>query len=172
MNQGHGWSCGSSWPAGSCPRGTPGEGQCDQEHDHDHGGLKSTQYSSRVMASTSKDMTMMRKRTDLWFVQEGVVGGSNFRLLDHRSALFGDHLSYYDCHNNCQNCHPKLSSKIVIKNCHQKWSSRVMSPHRTDQMSQWSQVSRIALCMAKVKVTQWLSESVSDKVTYWAVLDS
>ena len=46
------------------------------------------------MASTSKDMTMMRKRTDLWFVQEGVVGGSNFRLLDHRSALFSNHLEH------------------------------------------------------------------------------
>ena len=38
-----------------------------------------------------------------------------------------------------------------------------MSPHHTDQMSQWSQVFRIALCITKVKVTelvtQWLSES-------------
>ena len=34
-----------------------------------------------------------------------------------------------------------------------------MSPHNTDQMSQWSQVSRIALCMAKVKVTQWVTRS-------------
>ena len=32
-------------------------------------------------------------------------------------------------------------------------------------MSQWPQVSRIALCMAKVKVTQWLSDSVSEWVT-------
>ena len=37
-----------------------------------------------------------------------------------------------------------------------------MSPHHTDQMSQWSQVSRIALCMAKVKVTQLVSEWVSE----------
>ena len=54
--------------------------------------------------------------------------------------------------------------------------SHVMSPHHSDQMSQWSQVSRIALCMAKVNVTQAMSDSVSqwvsDKVTYWAVLDS
>ena len=28
-----------------------------------------------------------------------------------------------------------------------------MSPHHTDQMSQWLQVSRIALCMAKVNVS-------------------
>ena len=40
---------------------------------------------------------------------------------------------------------------------------KVMSPHHSDQMSQWSQVSRIALYMAKVKVTDL---SVSDKVTY------
>ena len=37
-----------------------------------------------------------------------------------------------------------------------------MSPHRSDQMSQWSQVSRIALCMAKVKVTDWVSDWVSE----------
>ena len=36
-----------------------------------------------------------------------------------------------------------------------------MSPHRSDQMSQWSQVSRIALCMAKVKVTESVSELVT-----------
>ena len=36
-----------------------------------------------------------------------------------------------------------------------------MSSHHSDQMSQWSQVSRIALCMSKVKV----SESVSQWVT-------
>ena len=40
-----------------------------------------------------------------------------------------------------------------------------MSPHHTDQMSQWSQVSRIALCMAKVKVSDSVSESVSELVT-------
>ena len=71
------------------------------------------------MASTSKDMTTMRskKRTDLWFVQEGVVGGSNFRLLDHRSALFGDHLSYYDFHDNCQNCHHVMIVMIFVTMC-------------------------------------------------------
>ena len=43
-----------------------------------------------------------------------------------------------------------------------------MSHHHSDQMSQRSQVSRVALCMSNVKVlsvTQWLSDSVSDKVT-------
>ena len=39
--------------------------------------------------------------------------------------------------------------------------SHVMSPHHSDQMSQWSQVSRIALCMAKVNVSQSVSESVT-----------
>ena len=29
----------------------------------------------------------------LWFVEEGVVGGTDLRLLDHWSAVFGDHLS-------------------------------------------------------------------------------
>merc|ERR1712208_274771 len=61
-----------------------------------------------------------------------------------------------------KNCHQKMSSKYVIKKCHQKCSSKivgqVMSPHHSDQMSQWSQVSSIALCMAKVK-------SVSDSVS-------
>ena len=37
----------------------------------------------------------------------------------------------------------------------------VMSSHHSDQMSQMSQVSRVTLCMSKVKVL-----SVSDKVTY------
>ena len=37
----------------------------------------------------------------LWFVEEGVIGCPNLGLLDHRSSLFGDHLSitifnYYD----------------------------------------------------------------------------
>ena len=45
-------------------------------------------------------------------------------------------------------------------------ATRVMSPHHSDQMSQWSQVSRIALCMSKVKVSQSVTELVSDKVTY------
>ena len=40
-----------------------------------------------------------------------------------------------------------------------------MFPHHSDQMSQRSQVSRIALCMAKVKVTQLVSEWVTDWVT-------
>ena len=44
-----------------------------------------------------------------------------------------------------------------------------MSPHHSDQMSQRSQVSRAALCMSKSKVAQSVSQSVSDKVTYWAV---
>ena len=56
----------------------------------------------------------------------------------------------------------KLSTKIVIKNCHQKLSSKnvikifkncqVMSPHHSDQMSQWSQVSRIALLRCSLNV--------------------
>ena len=40
-----------------------------------------------------------------------------------------------------------------------------MSPHHSDQMSQWLQVSWIALCMAKVNVTQ----SVSDLADYPAM---
>ena len=40
-----------------------------------------------------------------------------------------------------------------------------MSSHPSDQMSQWSQVSRIALCMAKVKVSDWLTERVTGSVT-------
>ena len=35
-----------------------------------------------------------------------------------------------------------------------------MSPHHSDQMSQRSQVSRVALCMSKVKVL-WVSECVT-----------
>ena len=53
--------------------------------------------------------------------------------------------------------------------------SQFMSPHHSDQMFQRSQVSRVVLCMSKVKVlwvSLWVNEWVSDKVTYWAVLDS
>ena len=32
--------------------------------------------------------------------------------------------------------------------------SQIMSLHHSDQMSQWSQVSRIARCMSKVKVSE------------------
>ena len=44
-----------------------------------------------------------------------------------------------------------------------------MSPHHSDQMSGRSEVNWIVFCMTISKV---LSQSVSDKVTYWAVLDS
>ena len=50
-----------------------------------------------------------------------------------------------------------------------RFFGQVMSPHHSDQMSQRSQVSRVALCMSKVKVlsvSQSVSSSVSDKVTY------
>ena len=43
-----------------------------------------------------------------------------------------------------------------------------MFSHHSDQMSQRSQVSRVALCMSKVKVpfnSQWVSEWVSESVT-------
>ena len=40
-----------------------------------------------------------------------------------------------------------------------------MSPHHSDQMSQRSQVSRVALCMSKVKVTHSVSDWVSESVT-------
>ena len=46
--------------------------------------------------------------------------------------------------------------------------SQVMSPNHSDQMSQRSLGS---LCNVKIK-SHSVSESVSDKVTYWAVLDS
>ena len=41
-----------------------------------------------------------------------------------------------------------------------------MSPHHSDQMSQRSHVSRVALCKSKVKVL-WVSESVSQWVSEW-----
>ena len=37
-----------------------------------------------------------------------------------------------------------------------------MSPHHSDQISQRSQVSRVALCMSKIKVL-WVSQSVSER---------
>ena len=42
-----------------------------------------------------------------------------------------------------------------------------MSPHHSDQMSQRSQVSRVALFLSRSKVlSESVSDSVSDKVTY------
>ena len=39
-------------------------------------------------------MVMVMMEIDyLWFVEEGVVGGTDLRLLDHWGAVFGDHLS-------------------------------------------------------------------------------
>ena len=55
--------------------------------------------------------------------------------------------------------------KIVQKmsnNCQNV--GQVMFPHHSDKMSQRSQVSRVALCMSKVKVlsvSQWVTQSVT-----------
>ena len=70
---------------------------------------------------------------------------------------------------SCQNCQKKfvkivnnfqkLSRLSKIVNNYKKMSKivkvffgHVMSPHFSDQMFQGSQVSRVALCMSKVKV--------------------
>ena len=50
--------------------------------------------------------------------------------------------------------------------CHCIFFGQVMSLHHSDQMSQRSQVSRVALCMSKVKVLS-VSESVSQWVSQW-----
>ena len=81
----------------------------------------------------------------------------------------------------CQNCHSfsKLTKFVKIVRNSQKFSKilktvfvgQVLSPRHFDQMSQRSQVSGVALCMSKVKVP-WVSEWLSDKVTYLAVLDN
>ena len=42
---------------------------------------------------------------------------------------------------------------------------QVMSSHHSDQKSQRSQVSGVALCMSKVKVRESVSQSVSQSVT-------
>ena len=60
--------------------------------------------------------------------------------------------SLQDCLSNCQN----LSQCNQIAKSAQ--SHKAMSPHHSDQMSQWLQVSRIALCMAKVNVTQSMTK--------------
>ena len=54
---------------------------------------------------------------------------------------------------------------LCICLCHCLFFGQVMSPHHSDQMSQRSQVSRVALCMSKVKVlsaSEWVSEWVSE----------
>ena len=70
--------------------------------------------------------------------------------------------------NFIKKCHKKMSSKIVIKNCyqnfHQKLSSKLSSKIVINKMSSTSLLE----CW-KSKVAHSLSESVSDKVAYWAV---
>ena len=51
--------------------------------------------------------------------------------------------------------------------CYCLFFGQVMYPHHSDQMSQKSQVSRVALCMSISKVlSDSVTQSVSDKVTY------
>ena len=67
----------------------------------------------------------------------------------------------------------KSTFSKLNQNCHNV--GQVIFPHHSDQVSQSSQVSRVAPCMSKVKVpwvSEWVSDWVSDKVTYWAVMDS
>ena len=58
---------------------------------------------------------------------------------------------------------------LCICLCHCLFFGQVMSPHHPDQMSQGWQVSGVTLVLCFQKVAQWVSEWVSDKVTYWAV---
>ena len=66
---------------------------------------------------------------------------------------------------NCQKI-SKISKIVKIsQNCQNV--GQFMFPHHSDQMSQRSQVSRVALCMSISKVlSESVSQSVSDKVTY------
>ena len=67
--------------------------------------------------------------------------------------------SFPDCPSNGQNL-PQYNQKA--KSTQSAQSHKIMSPHHSDQMPQWPQVSRIILCMAKVKVSEWVSQSVSE----------
>ena len=64
-----------------------------------------------------------------------------------------------DCLSNGQNL-PQYNQNA--KSTQSAQSHKIMSPHHSDQMPQWPQVSRIILCMAKVKVSEWVSQSVSE----------
>ena len=64
-----------------------------------------------------------------------------------------------DCPSNGQNL-PQYNQNA--KSTQSAQSHKIMSPHHSDQMPQWPQVSRIILCMAKVKVSEWVSQSVSE----------
>ena len=83
-----------------------------------------------------------------------------------------------NCHKKFQlkivieNCHQNLSWKIVIENCHQKLSSKIVTKNchqKLSLMSQGWRVSGVPLVLCFQKGAHSVSESVSDKVTYWAV---
>ena len=80
-------------------------------------------------------------------------------------------MSSIKCHIVIKNCHQKMSSKIVIKNCHQNLSSKFVIKICHQKLSSISQRLWGRSLMSKIK--RWLSDSlthsVSDKVTYWAV---
>ena len=67
--------------------------------------------------------------------------------------------SLQDCLFNSQNL-PQYNQNA--KSTQSAQSHKIRSPHHSDQMPQWPQVSRITLCMAKVKVSEWVSQSVSE----------
>ena len=60
-----------------------------------------------------------------------------------QQSIWGRHHQLDDQHRN-----PNMNNKDHLV------GQLTMSPHHSDQMSQWTKVSRIALCIAKVKVSQ------------------
>ena len=78
-------------------------------------------------------------------------------LLDCSLKVFSKCISL--CHYLCLCLCPCLCLCLCLF-----FLDQVMSPCHSDQMSQRSQVSRVALCMSKVKVAS-VSESVSEWVT-------
>ena len=94
----------------------------------------------------------------------GHVASSHWSNVSKVTSLWGCFLKVFSkciclCHCNC----------LCLCLCHCLFVGQVMSSHHSDQMSQTSQVSRVTLLLCFQKVSQSVSEWVSDKVTYWAV---
>ena len=86
---------------------------------------------------------------------------SNIKCAKYGLCVF----SFQNERNSCNTI--GIKDRTTVKNI--DFFGHVMSSHHSEQMSQRSQVSRIALCMSKVKVlsvSQWVSQSVHYGLSY------
>ena len=111
------------------------------------------------------DIPILKTSQELWMLSSVTIN-CQVTMIDWIQVL-----NRQNC-NRCLKCQVSQTVLQMVKIClniikMQKVlkvlkSHKIMSPHHSDQMPQWPQVSRIILCMAKVKVSEWVSQSVSE----------